>query len=222
MDKTAPSNLRRVEFRPLKETVYNMLVASITSGELSPGTSVTIAELSGRLGVSLMPVREALRKLESENLITLKKNRRIAINELSKEDLNELLLIRLNLECMISRIAIPKIQQAAIAELQTLLEQMNKAKNPDLYFDINKRFHFIIYDAAKMPILKEIIDNLWRRVSSYLRIYVATTYREPNLHCHREMLSAIKSKNAPKLVKWLTLDLTRAAEAVGGFLSSKT
>ena len=93
-------DLAPVETTTLKESVYNKLLNSITSGKLPPGTQVTIAQLSALVGVSLMPVREALQKLAAGNFISVQKNRRIAINQLSKKDLNELRRIRANLECM--------------------------------------------------------------------------------------------------------------------------
>ena len=77
-------DLAPVETTTLKESVYNKLLNSITSGKLPPGTQVTIAQLSALVGVSLMPVREALQKLAAGNFISVQKNRRIAINQLSK------------------------------------------------------------------------------------------------------------------------------------------
>jgi DNA-binding GntR family transcriptional regulator len=213
-------DLGRIEFSPLKDAVYEKIVGCITSGKLSPGTPITISQLSEQFGVSLMPVREALRKLEAGNLISIQKNRRIIIKELTKADLNELLKIRLNLECMAAREALKNVNSLMISKLERILEEMKSAKNLEEYFEKNKQFHFTIYKNAKMPILQEIIDNLWRRVSPYIHIYVSTSpvYKSSKLRYHKEILKAIKVKDSKMICKWLKLDLNRAAKLVSSLL----
>lgn len=213
-------DLGRIEFSPLKDAVYEKLVDCITSGKLAPGTPITISQLSEQFGVSLMPVREALRKLEAGNLISLLKNRRIIIKKLTKADLNELLQIRLKLECMAARKAVKNVNPLMISELERILEEMGSAKNTEEYFEKNKQFHFIIYKNAKMPILQEIIENLWRRVSPYIHVYVSTSpfYKSSNLRYHKGILEAIKMKSSNQLCKTLALDLNRAAKLVTSLL----
>jgi DNA-binding GntR family transcriptional regulator len=205
----------------LKETVYKRLLDAIVSGKLPPGTHVTISQLADEFGVSLMPVREALRKLEAGNFISIQKNRRIAIKELSAKDLNELLEIRLNLELMAARKAVRNCPDETVSHLRRLLEEVKSAKDPEEFLEKNRQFHHTIYQRADMPILQEIIEGLWGRLGPYLHIYVSETpnYQVLKIHYHEGILKGMEERDPRKLCKWLALDLKKAAELVTGVLS---
>lgn len=216
-------DLPPIEVLTLKEKVYRSLLLAIVSGKLAPGTQVTIAQLSAQFGISLMPVREALRKLEAGNFITSQKNRRIVIKELSKDDLNELLQIRLKLECMAASKAMKNFTDEMITELERLLSEVKVANDPEDFLQKNMEFHYTLYRNANMPILQETIENLWARLSPYLHIYVAEVpnYKALKIQYHEGMLEGVRKRDAHKVCKWLTLDLKKAAELVTGLLGAK-
>jgi DNA-binding GntR family transcriptional regulator len=218
-------DLEPVEATTLKETVYHRLLTAIVSGKLPPGTQVTIAQLSNLIGVSFMPVREALQKLEAGSLISIQKNRRIIISELSADDLNELLRIRVNLECMAATEALKHPTDELVKNLEKIMKNISVSRNPEEFLKRNKAFHFSIYRSAKMPILQEVIEHLWRRVSPYLHIYAteATDFSDFDYlrtKYHEGILKGIREKKAKDVCKWLTLDLKTAAERVVNWLHS--
>jgi DNA-binding GntR family transcriptional regulator len=216
-------DLTPINVLTLKETVYKRLLQAIVSGKLPPGTRITIAQLAGQLGVSLMPVREALRKLEAGSFISIQKNRRIVIKELSRSDLNELLQIRLKLESMAARAALKNYTNELLKDLEDLMDDVKGAKDPEEFLEKNKQFHHTLYRHAHMPILQETIEGLWRRVSPYLHIYVSEMpdYKVLKIHYHEGILEGVREKDPNKVCKWLSLDLKKAAALITGLLDAK-
>jgi DNA-binding GntR family transcriptional regulator len=216
-------DLAPVETTTLKESVYNKLLNSITSGKLPPGTQVTIAQLSALVGVSLMPVREALQKLAAGNFISVQKNRRIAINQLSKKDLNELRRIREKLECMAAREALKNWTPELLEDLERIGHEIDGCRDPDQFLEKNREFHHTLYRNAKMPILQETIEHLWWRFSPYLHIYAAEVpdYKSLAIENHEGVLRGVREKNAKEVCKWLTLDLKTAVEFVTAALQAR-
>jgi len=208
----ALDDLSSVNHLTLEKTVYRQLLKGIISGKLTPGTKITITQLAEQLGVSLMPVRQALRALEAKNLITIQKNRRLTIRKLSANDLNELLQIRLNLECMAAEKAATICTDETILRLERLLEEMRTAKDRELYLEKNKEFHHTIYRTANKPILLEIIEDLWSRISPYYFMYLVEGDVTKHTPYHKGMVKAMREKDPEKVCKWLKLDLEKAAE----------
>ena len=215
-------NLEPLNVSTIKRTVYKKLVNAIISGKIPPGTQLTLSQLAKQLGVSILPIREALGSLEAEKLIFVK-NRRISVAKLSSNDLKEILDIRLNLECMAIKRAISKYDNAVINRLECHTKNMLKANNAESFLAENKFFHFTLYESSDMPILIEVIEYLWKRVSPYLHIYVFDVdySRTTAVNCHKKMIKAIREKDQEKLCKELTLDLTLGAERVINYFQAK-
>ncbi len=205
-------DLTSVNHVTLEKTVYRKILEGIISGKLPPGTQITITQLADQLGVSLMPVRQALRALEAKNLVTIKKNRRLVIRKLSPDDLNELLEIRLHLERMAAEKAAKNCSNETIRELERLLDEMKTAKDREVYLEKNKEFHHTIYRTANQPILLEIIQDLWSRISPYYFTYLIegdVTEHDPY---HEGMLRGMRKRDPRAVCKWLTIDLKKAAK----------
>src|SRR5208283_144792 len=219
-------DLEPVAVTTLQETVYDKLLTAIALGKLPPGAQVTIAQLAGLIGVSFMPVREALRKLEAGNYISVQRNRRITITELSTEDLEELLEIRVKFGCMAARKAVKNATDELANDLERIMKEVNDSRNPEEFLERNKDFHHTLYRNARMPILQEVIEHLWRRVSPYLHIYAnkATDFSDFDYlrtRYHEGILRGVREKNAKEVCKWLTLDLKTAAELVISLLNAE-
>jgi len=201
----------------VQKAVYEEVIGALLSGRIAPGEKITIEGLAKSMGVSIMPVRAALQKLEGENFITVGKNRRIIVTELTSESLVELLEIRLILEGYAAQKACRIRSEESVVQLEKVNEECENAKDADTYLLANKEFHRIIYSQAKMPMLDEIIFSLWRRVSPYLRILLS--YEEDfdagNFNkTHRGMVKAFRDRDKKSIKKWLTQDLTEAATFV--------
>ena len=205
--------LERITHRTLNQTAYERILHAIASGELPPGAKVTLSSLAKDLGVSLMPIREAVRRLQAENLICMK-NRRIEVTRYSTHQLRQLLEIRLQLEGFAAQKAARNCTDGTIRELEDLLERMQQAEGFDEYLRENRRFHLALYRAARRPMLLGIIQDLWHRVSPYLHIYIAEVpdYKALAISFHNGMLDGMRRKNPKDVRKWLELDLGTAAK----------
>ena len=155
--------MRTIKPPTVQKAVYEEVIGALLSGRIAPGEKITIEGLAKSMGVSIMPVRVALQKLEGENFITVGKNRRIIVTELTSENLVELLEIRLVLECYAAEKACTMRSDDSLVQLEEANEQCENAKDADTYLLANKEFHRTIYSQAKMPMLDEIIFSLWRR-----------------------------------------------------------
>jgi len=213
--------LGSVDSSTLKERVYRRLLDAIVSGKIPPGTPITITQLAEKLGVSLMPVREALRKLEAEKFLSVQKNRRMMVKELSTSDLVDLLEIRLNLESLAAKRAVRNVTPELVSDLEGLLNELRTANSPEAWFEKNWQFHHRLYRDANSPILKETIENLWGRLSPYLHLYVSEipNYTFSN-RCHQGILEGVKENDPGKVSRWLRSDLKSAAELVVRFLAA--
>lgn len=208
----AVDDLSSLNHLTLEKRAYREILKGIISGKLWPGTQITITQLAEQLGVSLMPVRQALRALEAKNLISMKTNRRLIIRKLSADDLNELLHIRLKLECMAAEQAAENCTDEMIQRLEQLLDEMNETEDREAYLEKNKEFHHTIYRCANRPILLEVIEDLWSRISPYYFIYLIEFDVTRHTPYHEGMIKGMRQKNPEEVCKWLTTDLTKAAE----------
>lgn len=181
--------------------VSTELKRRIASGELQPGP-FKILDLAQEFGVSTVPVREALRMLEMEGLVTFAHNRSVHVNALSLDDLREIYDIRMLLEPLLLGRAVPHLRadRERLARLEELLAAMDDSSDVAAWSDANTAFHWECYEASEMPRLKTILSSLWTAVEPFVRLY-GTSAGEMDLaqREHRDLLEHIKSGNVAKV-----------------------
>jgi DNA-binding GntR family transcriptional regulator len=211
------SSLTPIKVPTRQEVVYKELEKAILSGKILPGERIIAEEIAKKLNVSKSPVREALGRLEARGFISLKPNWGHTVNELSQENLKEILELRINLECLAAKKALPNCTNDVINKLKHYHERFNTAQKKsesEEMMRLNKLFHYTLYQQAQAPILQNLIDHLWDRVSPYYHI-MARQSLKPNpfagIQVHGEIIQALMSKNEEKVVNWLKKDLTNSA-----------
>lgn len=219
--------IRPIRMPTRQEVVYKELETAILSGHIRPGERIITEEIAQRLAVSKIPVREALRRLEAGGLISTKPNCGSTVTELSKENLKEILQIRINLECMAA-------QKAATSKDADLVDRLNthhlhyssaRASNiADRLLQSNKKFHHTLYQAAQMPILLNMIEQLWDKVSPYYYILFRQSTK-PNpvigIRYHQKIITAVKRKDPEGVSKWIEADLTDSTRFVLSIFDEK-
>jgi DNA-binding GntR family transcriptional regulator len=162
-----------VRLPSLPDVIYERLRSEIASGQLQPGP-LRLRPLAERFGTSPIPVREALRRLEADRLVSFVGNRAIQVNEVSAKELEEVFAIRSELETLALRLATPALQEPErLAELERLMALMDEqADDPAEWRTTNEQFHKALYEAADSPRLLGLINNLWVVVEPYMRMYV--------------------------------------------------
>ncbi len=187
--------LRAVQKSSVEEEVYLSLREAILSGQLWDRKLVQ-DELAASLGVSRIPVRTALKRLEHEHLVAVDDRGVYYAPRVSVSDLEEVYALRALVEPYATRMAVPRLRQGEIEELHRLVERMKESiDDPDHYVELNLLFHRVIYQAADQPRLLRLIDDI------YSGIPPATPKTVPgqlarSLAEHISILSAIEAGDA--------------------------
>lgn len=151
-------------YRTMQEIVTDTLRDAILSGKYKPGQRLITNELARELGVSRMPVREALHRLEMVGLVTIVPHKGAVVSEVSEEEIIEIYHIRGVLDGLATRLAAPNLTPQDHARLNEILDQMDasvKAKDYDRLLVINREFHEVIWRAAHAPRLQALLQNLY-------------------------------------------------------------
>ena len=141
-----------------------MLRELIVTGELPPGTPLRQRDLAARFAMSPTPIREALRQLESEGLVSVDTHRGATVAEPTEGVVEDNYRIRAALEPLAAQMAAARISTDAISALAPLNDEMRELPEDQLsdYFELNARFHFGIYQASGSPVLVSLIRALWQ------------------------------------------------------------
>lgn len=151
----------------LQGQVYQQLRTALMSGALVPGQIVSNRSLADKLGVSPMPVRDAIRRLTTERALEVLPNRSVIVPELTPERIDEIYKIRMNLEGMATQLAARNISKGAVeklAEDQQKMEAQLSSGELAEYLEANWKFHFTIYSASELPLLIDLIEGLWLQI----------------------------------------------------------
>lgn len=210
-----------ISTKTFRQRVYDQLKEKIISAEILPGQVMTLQGLAEQLGVSLMPIREALRHLESEQAIVIESNKRIYVNTLTAPEMEEILRIRLVLESMAAEAACALRPDGSISKIKALLDSLEENfADPEKHMIANSRFHLGIYAHAESPILLRIIEGIWTRIGPYFVISSTGEGNREALKWHRGMFEAFARQNKERMKECLSGDLEGAAKVIIPYLKS--
>lgn len=166
----------------------------IIGGELRPGSPLRQRDLAAMFEVSQTPVREALRRLESEGLARNDPHKGSVVAEARAGLWNENYAIRAALESLAGELACEGVAEAELDELSALNARMRSFEEvDDDYRELNKRFHLVLCESARSPMLLSFIRLLWRALGDgphVLRSAAESTAQ------HEEMIDALRAHNA--------------------------
>ncbi len=194
----------------MQERVYGELREAIMLGRFRPGEAMTIRGLAEKLGTSMMPAREALRRLIAERALTLLPNRRVAVPHMTPESFRELTEARVALEVLAARRAFPATDDALADRLQSINAEQDRAIEAGdwaLYQERNRAFHFTLYDCAPGRVVMPLIESLWLQIGPFLyltRESLGTTYLEDR---HEEAIAAIRNRDEGALALAIEQDI---------------
>jgi DNA-binding GntR family transcriptional regulator len=158
-----------------------------------------------------MPVREALRELEAEGLVTIAPHRGAVVTRLTAEDLQDIYDIRTNLEELTTRLAVPHMDEAILAGLTECVQEMADHFDDEMtYTKLNHQFHLMIYTASGRRHLFELIELLRRRTQHYVHAHLSVMGRRPeSIEDHRAILEACQRGDADRAATVMRQHLTR-------------
>ncbi|HET6152111.1 MAG TPA: GntR family transcriptional regulator [Marmoricola sp.] len=183
---------------------YESLRARILSGELEPGTALVQAALAAELGVSMTPIREALRNLTSEGLVTMSAHRGAMVTALDVEDAREIHRIRLMLEPEAVRLAVPRATPAGLDRAEQLIIEMREVSGAD-WSRLNFEFHRLIVSFAGSPRLVNILGVLQDGARRYVGVALKHRHDAPPPEDeHQQILKAYRDGNVEGAVRAIT------------------
>jgi DNA-binding GntR family transcriptional regulator len=172
------------------DVVLDQLRAEVLSGRRPAGSPLRQDEIARQFGISHIPVREALRRLEAEGLAVIRPRRGAAVAELSAGEIEELNDMRIALEPLALRLAIPHMTKDVLKRAARVLDRIDH--EPGRWGALNTEFHSILYEPAQRPRLLATIRSLHQNVERYLHQELSVTDNlEESQREHRELLDLV-------------------------------
>ena len=188
--------------RPLREIVYEELKRQILIGEIAPGTRMMEVELADVMGVSRTPVREAIRKLEKEGLVTIEPRKGAYASNISIKDMVDVLEVRQGLEGMAAAIASGKITEEQKEELLRVIEKYKVAVDSENIEEIiryDEAFHSMIISISGNKTLMQVFSTVQELALRFRYIYYDDFNRYESMPKeHQRIEEAIFSGDAEK------------------------
>jgi len=213
MDKRSPINIRLTErdtSTTVTQWVYQTLRQAVMNGQILPGRALTIRGLAEILGVSPMPVREALRQLAAENALEILGNRRVMVPRMTAMKFSELCEARIALESHAAARALPYIDADTLAQLRQLDQDIDvafEAGDTEQIGSLNQAFHRMIYTANPHQITLPLIESLWLQLGPFMRLANSLLDENYLVDHHREMTAAIEKQDPLALQMALAADI---------------
>lgn len=193
-------------YRTMQEIVYDTIRESILNGHYPPGHRLIADDLAKELGVSRMPIREALHRLEVSGLVMMLPHRGAIVSEFSEPDIIEVYHIRAVLDGLAARLAAPNLSDADFKQLDTHLKEMEKkisAGDTEAFLRANREFHTVVWKAARASRLQELLENLYDTSQPFRNTSLQLPGRaEQILEEHRQIADALKQRDAVTAEKY--------------------
>jgi DNA-binding GntR family transcriptional regulator len=202
----------------LHASIYEELRGRLITGKIVPGVGLSTRGLALELGVSQMPVRDALSRLAAEGAVQIRSKRKIEVPPMTEARFTDLLDCRLLLEPEAAVLALPLIGAQRLKQLREIDAALDRAiESGDViaYMECNFAFHFTLYRANERPILNRLIETLWLRFGPFMRV-VYGRYGTANLiDQHRIALDAVAARNAEALRGAIASDIADGMGLIG-------
>jgi DNA-binding GntR family transcriptional regulator len=196
------------------EVVYAEIRQRILQGEVEPGGLLNQDSLAIELGVSVTPVREAVRRLEAEGLLQFEAHKTVIVAPVSLTELREIYDVRLQLDPHAARLAAARADAAVLAEIDQLAHATPEA---DVLIQLsrNRAFHRLIYAASGNALLTEILDRLWERTDRYRIVLLRRT---PDAHAadkdHIAISRAMAERDGREVAKLIREHISTARQII--------
>ncbi|CAN5542521.1 GntR family transcriptional regulator [soil metagenome] len=176
------------------ELVYQRTRRDIVSGELAPGSALRLHELAARNGVSMIPVREALRLLEAEGFVDILQNKGARVAPLSLDDMIDVYRTRIVLETEALRQSMPLVTPQILAKARDLNAKLGRQKERTgfVVYEDHRAFHFTLYKPSGSRWLLRLIASVWDHTERYRRHVATRVTSASTVEEHERILSNVE------------------------------
>lgn len=193
MQNSLPSDL------PLRDVVFYTLRQSILTGELKPGERLMEIHLADKLGVSRTPVREAIRRLELEGLVTMFPRRGAEVAQITEKSMSDVLEVRRTLDALCAELACDRITEEGLAALKQACESFEQCvgtRDAQKIAQADVALHDIIVQATGNQRLIQLVNNLSEQMYRYRFEYIKDSRQHETLvKEHRIIYQSILNKD---------------------------
>jgi DNA-binding GntR family transcriptional regulator len=212
-----------------RQTVTSLAVAMlrdrILHGAYPEGEPLRQDALAKELGVSRIPVREALRQLEAEGLVTFNPHRGAIVSSLSLAEIEETFSLRAEIEGDLLRRALPRLGDEQLRRAAEILDGYQRAlRTGDItaWGEFNWQFHSLLYAPAERPVTMGIVQRLHQQSDRYLRMQLALTHGESRANEeHRAILAAVRRHDGKRAVALMKQHILGAGRSLLDFLETQ-
>ena len=201
------------------DRLYRRLRTRIMHGEVEPGARLTLRGIARETGLSMTPVREALRRLAAEGALSLSPSGRVTAPRLSTERIEELASIRALLEPELAVRALPRAHDALIARLEAInvaiAEQIAK-RDASGYLRTNLEFHRTLYLRAQAPAMLALAETVWLQLGPTMAALYGRLGRTDLPRGHRLIVAALRAGDEPGLRVAVRADVTGGLRLLAG------
>lgn len=210
----------QVGYRSVGVMAYDILRDAILNGTLVPGQKLRQETLAETIGVSRLPVRSALIQLEADGLVEFHERRGAVVKSLSVEQAREVYDIRTLLEVEALRLSMADLTDERLERLRELGRIADAEEEGADFVDARTQFYAELYDAARHPVLWEMIEQLRLKVGRYVLGWRLVN-NDDHAHSHEELIAAVAAGEVEPAVEVLRSHLQRVRDAVLELLANE-
>jgi DNA-binding GntR family transcriptional regulator len=213
-DDKGSSGVRPLAFKSKADAVYQEIRQRILDGKLLPSSTLNQEQLAATLEVSTTPLREALRRLETEGLVRSTAHRDITVASLSLEEFTSLWEVREELDAMAVALAARRYTPDDRERMRSAAEAMSKDGDHHRNVELNREFHTAIYYACHNLVLIELLNVLWDRADRYRRLITATSSATGTALEHQTLLGLVLDRRAKEAARLMRGHLRQSGELI--------
>jgi DNA-binding GntR family transcriptional regulator len=200
----------------LVDNVTERLRGALLTGDIQPGERIRVTALEKRFGVSHIPIREALRRLEAEGLIVTLPQRAAVAAGVAIDDLAGIYDLRRIIEGHVARRAVELMSDEDVARVEAALAELEAAAaHPDspLFWERHRDFHWAVLEPGANAWVRRMVDQLWTAAERYVRLFVSETL-DRAMREHRELAAACRARRPDRVEAVLLRHLDRSERAI--------
>ncbi len=194
----------------IQEYAYVRLRHALMVGSIAPGVPVTIRGLAAAMAISPTPVREALRRLSSQNALCVLENRRIVVPPMTARRFHELVSLRCAIEIHAAERALPYISDNIIdrlVEIDTIMDEAVEAQDAITLIIQNQLFHGHIYRSNCDQLSMPVIESIWLQLGPFMRIALRHVGSFYGVDRHKEIIAALRDRDSDGLLQAIHADI---------------
>lgn len=207
--------MARVERQSLTDQIVADIRQQIVSGALPEGMPLRQERLAAELGVSRIPLREAIGRLEAEGLVTSVMHKGAVVSTLSLDEIRELFEIRVQLETWLFSLAIPRMTESDLQVAETITHEMANSPIVEHWAELNFRFHESLYQSSNRSLALKLLRTVHDNANRYVNLQIAVAADvEQELMDHRNLIAFARLRDVEGGVAALREHIERVADGL--------